>query len=425
MPTEAIRIDSNARRALLIAAAAALIFGAYFSGKWGFANTVATRTDIPEIAEFAADLAPGDPYAHFSNAGLLEKTLEPDSIARSLTEYETAVSLSPNNYLFWLGLGRARERDGDRPAAERAYRYALVLSPNYSRVRWALGNVLVRQDKVDEGFADIRVAVESDPVFSAPAVTAAWQVFDGDLSRVKAALGDAPATNIELAKFLAAQKRFDEAFAIWETVPERERETTYRDAGKELTAKFVQGFKFRSAARIANGTAEQQSNQAHVGQVTNAGFESGVKLQNADFFDWQIGQGVYPQIALTDGQKKEGKYSLVLLFSSSSNLDFRTVQQTVAVEPEKKYKLGIGYRMELKTNAVFRWEIISAADGKRLSVTEPLASSNSWSQAETEIAVPADIDGVTIRLVRENCVSLSCTVSGNIWFDDFALSSVN
>ena len=425
MPTEAIPIDSNARRALLFGVAAVLITGTFFTAKWGFANTVATRTDVKELAEFGTGLASGDPYAHFSNAGILDRTFDPDSIARALSEYETAVSLSPNNYLFWLGLGRARERDGDRPAAERAFRHAAKLAPNYARVKWALGNVLVRQDKTEEGFAEMRSAVESDTAFAAPAVTAAWQVFDGDLDRVKTALGDSPPIYVELAKFLAGQKRFDDAAAVWGKIPKQEKRSTYHDAGKALTAKFIEGKRYRLAVTIAGEIAEDASNAPATAKFVNGDFEKGLKAQNADLFDWQLGSGEYPQIGPSESQNKQGKVSLIILFRVPANTEFRPVQQTLAVEPGKKYRLALSYRMETKTNAVFRWEVVSAGDGKRLSVTDPLVNATAWSTEGTEFLVPADVDGITIRLIRENCVSPSCSVSGNIWFDDFVLSSVN
>src|SRR5918993_1455882 len=62
------------------------------------------------------------------------------TLARNADAIQAAVASSPHNSSFWVGLGQARERAGDRPAAESAYRRALELAPNYARTKWALGN---------------------------------------------------------------------------------------------------------------------------------------------------------------------------------------------------------------------------------------------------------------------------------------------
>lgn len=417
-----VQINSGIQRALIAIAAAGLVIGACFSAKWGFANTIATRTNVKEISELGADLAPADPLVRYANAGILEKTFDFADIERSLGEYEVAVSLSPYDYRLWLGLGKARERDGDREGAEKAFRKALEFAPHYSRVQWALGNLLVRQGRYDEGFAEIRQAAEADHSFAAPAAAAAWQAMDGDLSGVKAALGDSEVTKIELAKILAGQHRFNDAAAIWTSVAEDKRKTKYGDAAKFLIAKFLVGSQFRYAAAVAAEAGDIQRSAPKIGVINNGGFEDGVKLQNAEPFDWQIGNAVYPQIAMTDGQKKEGKVSLVLLFSDPSNLEWRPVSKLVAVEPGRSYNISFAYRSELKTQAAIRWEAIAASGGESLGLSEPVSSNNEWKTMIFKFAVPAEVDGIALRLVRENCAPGRCTMSGNLWFDDFVLS---
>lgn len=421
MPNRKIPISSAIHRGLLGAAAIVLIAVSYFGITWGFANTVARRADAIELSELAVTLSPEDPQAHYSNAIELEKTFHPENIRRALMGYEKAVALSPSNFLYCVALGQARERDGDRTGAENAYRRALALAPNYSRTRWAFGNNLVRQGRIDEGFAEIRAAVESDAAYSAPAVTAAWQAFEGDVAKVDGVLGESHPAKAELAKFLAGSKRYDEAGASWDLIPVEERRTRFRDVGIGLIGKFVEGKRFRLAAKTSGDLAEDAKAAPQTGNIGNGGFEDGVQLQNASFFDWQIGQGVYPQIALISSEPKEGRYSLALLFSTPTNLAFRGVTKTVAVEPGGRYRLSISFRNGVTTKAEFRWEIVSAGDGERLGVTDPLANSSVWSTAEVTFAVPNDADGIIVQLLRDNCNSAACTVSGNIWFDSINL----
>lgn len=418
-----IEINSGLRRVLIAAAAAALITGAVFAGIWGFANTIATQTDVREVAELGVGLAPSDPQARYSMAGILEKTFDPADIARSLVEYETAVSLSPADFRLWLGLGRARERDGDRDGAERAFRRALELAPNYSRIHWALGNNLVRQGRLDEGFAEIRAAADFDRTFAAPAALAAWQAFDGNIQQMRASLGDSDGINAELAKLLVVEKRYDDAAAVWGSIPVDLRRSDHAETAKFLAGKFLEGAKFRSAMSVAAELPTDADTAPAVGSVTNGGFENEVRTRNAGPFDWKIAEGAYPQISPTNGQKRAGSVSLFLRFTDASNPGLRDISQLIAVEPSRKYRLTFFYRSELKTQAHFVWEVISGISGNRIAATAPLVSNTDWTEAAIDIAAPLDVDGVTLRLVRESCSPPSCSVTGVIWFDEFKLAA--
>lgn len=422
MPTEPIRIDSIPKRAAIVMLAIAAICGAALSVVWAFANTIALKSGEKDVAKLAGRLAPDDPQTHYAVAVQLEKTFEPADIERSLAEFERSAALSPNNFLYWTALGKARERSGDREGAEAALRRAATLAPNYARVRWALGNALLRQGNVEQGFAEIRLAVDGDKSFSQAAAMTAWQVFDGDLENVRKALGESVSLSAALASLLSDQKRFDEAAAIWNGIPPDKRSSEALETGKAFAQKLTEAKRFRLAASVADDIDDDKNSGPAIGRIRNGGFETAVKMQNPEPFDWRIAEGRYPQIALTDGQKSEGGYSLVVVFGTPAKLEFRDVAQTIAVEPGETYSLGFFYKTELKTNAAFRWEAASASDGKRLAASEDLSPAAEWSERKIKFTVPNDTDGIIIRLVREACTAPLCSISGRIWFDDFRLA---
>ena len=413
-----IPTDTALARALLGVFVVLCVGGAAVAGKWAIGNTLATRSAEKEITELGVAFAPGDALARNAHAAVLEKTFDMEAFALSLGEYEAAVTLSPYDYRMWLGLGRARDRAGDRAGAEAALRRAEQLAPNYSRIHWALGNMLVRDGRSDEGFGHIRRAAETDPTFAAPAVAAAWLAFDGDLPKVTAALGEGDNTRVELARSLVAQKRFDEALTVWNSVPAERRRANFAEQGKVLVERALGEGRFRAAMAISNEFAETP---ARLETVTNGGFESPIKPKSAGPFDWKNVEGAYPQIGPTGGQKKAGEASLLIRFGDPTNLEFRALSQTIAVEPGQRYSLSLSHRSELKTQAVFRWEVVAGPSGTRLAAAEPLAPGNSWIDSSIDFAVPADVDGITIRLIRENCSAPICTVAGTIWFDEFQL----
>lgn len=420
MANRTISIASSAGRIAASSAFILLLVISYFCAKWGFANTLSHTAPTIDLTEYARDLSPNDGQTHLSYARDLEQSFDMEAFAASLKEYEAAVALSPNNFNFWIALGQARERDGDRKGAENAFRQALSLAPNYARTNWALGNNLVRQENTAEGFVLIRKAVESDPTYSGPAITAALLVFGGDIQRSMDAVGSGSATFAEAAKYLVSQKQYTEAADVWRRVPLNDARGTLREAGTFVLNKLIEGKQFRSAAAVAASLSADEAEAPKVGEIVNGGFESEVPVQPANYFDWHIGGGNYPNIGLTDKGPRSGRYSIVMQFGTGGDQAFRTLSKTIATEPGSRYRLTLSYKNSLNTRAIFKWEI-ATADGKPIAATEALTNTGDWAEASVVFTVPLDQDAVVIRTIRENC-SAACTVSGNIFFDDVRLT---
>jgi tetratricopeptide (TPR) repeat protein len=423
MPVKAIKIDSLPSRAILLAAAAVLLTGAFFSVKWGLANTAASKAEYKEVAELTVSWAPDDPQTHYTSAVLHERTFLPEDLPVSLSEYEKAAALAPHNFLLWLELGKARERNGDPVSAERTLRKALELAPNYAQVRWALGNNLLRQGRSDEAFTEIRQAASSDEKYVGPAASMAWQVFDGDINLVRNTIGDSARINVALSAILMGQKRLDEAFAIWELLTPEEKSVTFKQASSDLYGHLLDARKYRAALAVfSSALAGKDDDEGSPGKISNGGFENAIKPQNAAVFEWQIAEALKPQIAADTAQKHTGMRSLVLIFNSDDGKDFRTVSQTIVVEPGKTYQLELFYKSDLKTAATFKWEVAGFTDGKILS-TEPVAESADWTPQRLKFTVPANTEAIAVRLARVPCRTGLCSITGRIWFDDLTLSA--
>ncbi len=421
MSVKSIKIETLAARAALLAAGLVFLISASYFARWFFAASIAANTDLREVADFAIGLAPSDPQTHYTSAVLSGKIFAPEDLAKSLTEYEQAVALAPNDFRLWLALGRARERGGNAAGAELALRKALELAPNYSQVQWTLGNILLRRGKTSEGFAEIRSAAQSDQTFINPTIVTAWQIFEGNLAQVKQYVGDSQQTNFALAIFLAKQKRFDEAVEIWNALPAEEKKTTFKETGEQLYTEMLAAKKYRNALQIRSQISGQEAAQPITGQIINGGFEDEVKTKDVDVFEWQIADGFKPQIGFDDIQKRSGNRSLVIIFNSPDGKDFRQISQTVAVEAGKNYRFETFYKSELKTSAALDWEIVDATDGKVLATTGTISPNADWTGLKAEFTA-ANTEAVTLRLAREACKLSICPISGKVWFDDFSIS---
>lgn len=420
MAIKSFKIETIQKKIFLFVGAFACLIIAFFFVKWCVANALATQADTKELATLAISAAPDDPQTHFALAVVSGQAFAPDELSKSLTEFEQATALAPNDYRLWLALGKARERSGDTSGAESALKKSLELAPNYAQIHWTLGNILLRQGRTTEAFAELRKAIEADKNLISPAILAAWQIFEGDLVQIKQNLDNTPPTNSALAVFLAKQKRFEEALEAWSAIPPEDRRTTFKDARAELLKEMLAAKKYRNALKIQEQAGETDA--FIQGKVSNGSFETNVKTKEASVFEWKIAEGLQPQIGFDDKEKRSGDKSLVIIFNSNDGKEFRPISQTIAIESRKKYTFETFYKSDLKTGATVRWEIVDASDGKVLAATEPVLKSSEWTNLKMEFTAPENIEAVVLQLVRETCKIAMCPISGKVWFDDFLLN---
>ena len=429
MSLKLIKLEPRAAKAVLIAAAIASAVFVWLLVRWNFANAVTSRIDLkrPEsrqVIDFLVGLGPSDPQSHYAAAAILEKTFDPADLARSLTEYETAAALAPNNYQAWINVGRARDLNGDTDGAEEALNRALALAPNYASVQWNYGNFMIRQGRTAEGFELAAKAAASNSEFARSAVVLAMQIFSGDIGQVKAALGESDGINAALTSTLIAQERYDEAVDSWSKLGAEPATEDYKRLSQTLAERLLAAKRFRLAARVSQNMVEAGAEKPDVGKIANGGFENGIKLHGAKIFEWQIADGNEPQVGLSETQKRSGKYGLFLVFNTLDSAQFRSISQMIAVNPGSEYEFEGYYRSDLKTNTALKIEIADAATGAAIAATPPLALAGDWASLRFRFKAPVASDGVIVRLSREACQGTACRIAGRLAFDDFVLKGI-
>ncbi len=424
MPVKLIKIGPRFSRTILSTAALLCLILTWFFIRWNLGNVIAEQVepgspDSSRIAEWLTEFSPSDPRTHFLAATVFEKTFNPDDLIRAVKEYEEAAALSPHNYAIWLGLGRARSLVGDADGSFRAYRKALELAPHYSAVQWIYGNALLREGTPDEGMAILALAAAKDPQYGAPAISTALQTYEGDIDQVRRVMGNTPVINAGLARVLSSTDRLDESFEAWGRLSPESRGVEYKTLGETLRNKMVEQKKFRMAASIHADITDEEI--PAVSKVVNGGFEDNVKLGNTNIFNWRISDGTHPQVGLSDGIKRSGRFSLLLVFNSFEASGLRSIDQIIAVEPDAEYELEIFYRSDIRSDANFRWEVADAANLEKIAESEPISPASDWTALRVRFRSPGDSDGVQLSLVRYGCGSLSCPTNGRLLFDDITL----
>ncbi len=421
MSIQTINTRSLLVRTVLLVIAIVTVIAVFFVVNWGFGNAIAERSDSFELDKIAMGMAPSDPLPHQRIAHRLNDTFIAEDADHSQLEFEIAAKLAPNDYLAWLALGSSRSRNGDVAGAESALRYAAKLAPNYTRVQWTLGNFLLRQGKTDEAFAEIRKAAKSDQTYYGPAAATAMQTFENDLSASRIALGNSPRADAELAVIAANQKRYDEALEVWNAIP-AESKLELKEQGEKLINASLAAKKFRDVLGVYDSIGSPV--KAEIGKIYNGGFEDEILPEGSRLFDWQIQNGTTPIIGLADSVRRSGKYSLALVFNSPNGAIDRTISQTVAVEPNSRYRFDAFYRSKINSGPSIFWEILNAEDNTPLTQSLPLEQADDWRPLSLDIIVPNNCDGITIRISVGKCASLDCQLSGPVWFDDLSLTSL-
>jgi tetratricopeptide (TPR) repeat protein len=417
-----ILITSFSRRALIIATLFFFALTGWSFAKWSFANMVSTRAEATDVAEFAASLGPDDTQTHYAVAVIYDRTLLPDDQQRSLREYETAVALSPHNYLLWLEYGKALGRIGETERSQAALRRAQELAPNYSSVQWALGNLLIRTNKIDEGFSLIRKAVEGDQTYAASAASFVYQYFDGDLASVRNFVGTSREANAALVLLLAREKRFDEAAAVWQSIGRSNDEPNLEAVGRSLAGQFIAAKRFALAMQI--GAELRPDAQLKAETLNNGSFEQDIKVEGADVWEWQISPGTQPQPLQSTTGPRSGAKSLVLRFASNDGASLRQLSQTVVVRSHASYNLTGFYRSDIKTSSHPAWQIVNATDNTVLAEAELTNDAAQWTSFTAKFSVPANSEGVIVRFMVKGCGSAICPINGIVSLDDLVFAPI-
>lgn len=425
-----IVIDSKSTNGRLILVAAmfgALVF-AWFSVRWQLGNMLAALTqanqpNAEEVAQLARGFAPSDPLPMWLTATREKENFSPESLERSVGLFEQVVRLSPNDFRYWIELGRAYEQAEEPEKAEMALSRAVELAPTYTFPHWQFGNFYLRQNRSDEAFAELRKTTERSVVYREQVFSLAWDYFDKDPEKVEALAADTPDVRSTLALFYAARGSADNALRIWNTLSD-EQKPNYQDTAKRIARGLFEKQRFRESLEFSRQTGIDP--EAQFENVTNGGFEKFIGPPDDTLFGWRVYKSDAKIDVLPDGSvKSEGTRSLRVTFKGYSKIDLHNVVQSVAVQPGGHYRLIFMLRTDnLRSGGPPVLQIISGRENKGIATSEPFAAGSAdWKQVTIDFTAPDDFDSVLIRTGRASCGE-ECPISGTIWYDDFRLTKL-
>lgn len=403
------------------------LFASWFVVRWYIGNTLAEyfpEETSTETAQMAVFLAPNDPLPHWRLGNIIHKRLPPDRISAAVAEYTKAVSLSPNDYRFWMELGQALEQAGEQEQAENALREAVRLAPSYSYPRWYLGNLLVRAGRYPEAFVELRMASDANLDLKPQLFNLAWQINKDNFESLTAAVGSDPGTRAEFANYLLARGRVDEGLRFWNSLDEIEKRSN-RAAADEIIESLIKAKHFNRAVEIWNSIAPGPAYHAGIGRILDPGLENNLAHGPSTPFGWQVPTLQQVQTGITTALGHSGSRSLRIFFQVRSNLESVNAAQLISVASNTQYDFECYIKTEKLVSA--STPIVALADatnGEQLTESAPAPNGSSdWQRISLSFKTAPNTEAVVLSISRRSCGAENpiCPIFGTVWYDDFDL----
>lgn len=434
MPQEIVNISVRKLpvKILLIVLLLAAGTWSYFVVRWYLGNTLAEYFDPNEgtldAAHMAARMAPDDPLTHWRIAQVTQKTLPLDQQVAAIGEYEKAVSLSPNDYRFWMTLGTAQEQAGNPAQAELALKRAVALAPAYAYPRWYLGNLLLRNGRYDEAFAELRLASQADVELLPQLFNLVWEIYSNDPQALKNAVGESAGARANFALYLVGRKRVDDGLRLWNDLSSEERRIN-KDAGEKMIANLIMELRYHDALQVWN---DIMSDKFHMDldRVFDGSFEEPVAYAPDTIFGWLVKGAPQMHIGIDPNKSHSGERSLKLVFQVRTNIQDLNASQLIAVEPNKEYDFECYVATDkLESGSAPQIQIVDANTGQALGISAMAPNgSNDWQRLGFTFKTTDKTQAVMLKVVRISCSDEDtpiCPIFGSIWYDDFNLKRRN
>src|SRR5215813_11498562 len=359
-------------------AVALCLFLIQASARFGFSRLLtryALITHSTPAADAAVQLNPSDPDAHRARAAAYNYEQRPAEAAQSLA---SAVALRYRDDYLWIELGNTREELGDTDGALAALDQAVRWAPYYAHTHWQRGNLLLRMNRSDEAFADLRQAATANRKYLLNLIDLAWGISKGDLKTTQSLINVNDDTKrLALIRYLADKS-------------------------------------FRDAFILAHGSASTS--------FLNGGFEDPLVL-NDSAFGWRVAPEQKNHLAVDVSEKLEGVKSLQITFDGNWVPGTPLLSQTIVVEPEKTYRVSFAVKTkDLVTGGPPFITARDATNDQLLGKSENFPSAtNPWLTLNFDFTTLSSSQAAVIRLERNSCDSAPCPIFGTLWLDQFRI----
>ncbi|MEQ1764375.1 MAG: O-antigen ligase family protein, partial [Pyrinomonadaceae bacterium] len=356
---------------------------------------------------------PYDAESLAANAEVCEKAGNLDVADADLEE---AVRWRPKDHALWLKLGKIRQSQDRSADAESAYRRAIELAPAYADPRWELGVLLVAKGRVDDGFAELRLASQRDPRYFEMILELAWLQAKADAKGTIRLLTPLEGLGYEkVATFLFGKNEYASLVLLGCT-----GYPGYNDGQRDaLVTKLFEKRQFLYASQIYDRECGGPSDKT---KLIDGDFES-ASVRDGAGFGWRLGE-LIPTLRMGYDERTfaHGGRSFGFIFDGNAETSHVLLSQTVPIEHKRQYKFSFDHRSEKLTSGgvpVLQL-IIRRPDGDSLlSEIELGADHGDWINYSSFIQADDKTEAIGIRVTRRPCGQALCPIYGRLWLDNF------
>ena len=398
-----------------------LFCAAWYTVTYGLTDD---RIAIPLSALYAgANYLPNSPRIHARIAAG-----EMQGISRDLNKAEShirqAIELMPREYNYHLMLASILESQGNKEDAEKSYREALVLAPNYMEVNWRLANNLLRQNKIKESLDYFRFATNKNLSLLPNCYDLIWNVSNGDISALSGITNSSAKAQLMLAQYLARQTKFNEAAEIFRRV---DREGRQAEPESSLIISELVNANQLVLARELWGELLTIDSTKPQPIIWNGSFDAPISSSLAQF-DWVLKDSVFARVVIDPQEGKTGANSLRIYFlgKDTARIDGE-IKQILMLKPGKRYRLEYQYKTrDLTTPMGPRVTITDLSSKNVIAASEPIpeGTHTGWQPVSFEFIVPTNLGALLLQIQRIPKNGYDEPSKGYLWFDDFVLKEL-
>lgn len=343
----------------------------------------------------------------------------------ALASYLKAISLNPVNAMYWLGLAKTFESNGDLKATKSALKRALALNPTYVKTRWMAVNLMLKEG-VGNPVQDLGGIIKDFPKERKRAFSVLHRVTNNDVPLIlKEAIGKELSLMTEYLDFLISRDDARGVDVLWSAVSER------FEIDEGLRVKYINYLVSTEQIVKARSYWSEHIKGGRAGGVP--GGESGNLILNSGFEDeicenllcWTIRGAKGFKAGITGIEEKlsyQGARSLRIEFDGTANINFHHISMIVPLEPGKSYTLSALIKTErLTTKNGFFIGLYGIGGCKFSARTKALTGSNAWGESSVEITPPQGCRTGVVRLRRIKSEKFDNLIEGQVWLDEIRL----
>jgi hypothetical protein len=416
------------RLALVLIALLVAFTVSYFGIRNALASYYSNKGTL-EGYEKATRLEPGNPENWYRLGNYFQNDIEHADPQRAIQAYRTSLSLRPTSAKTWAELASVYEAEGHLDAARKALVNAKRAYPLSADIAWRYGNFLLRIGEVNQGFYEIGMAVEQEPL-RAWAAFLLFQRFDSDDIAILDRFPRQEKIYLDIIWGLNEEGHTDSALKVWDRLFELAREglASGRFAITQATLfslvdQLLSKGSISEAARVWREALifmkTPKPPDPPDSLVWDGGFET--DIVNAGF-SWRIVSPVGSAVSFSKRVRHSGARALEIKFDGKQNVNFQGACELIAVNPETVYDFSAWLRTDdVTTDKGIFFRLDTPRNKGSEALTPELTGTHPWTKVGFRWEASKNVSLLRICVVRAPSYELYNTIGGTVWVDDVQL----